>query len=445
MLEITRGQILLILAGVLAVTTMVVGIYGLVRQPETQASAGDDVALVVVKPIDASRKSAVVEDRSLPHTTDPIDYARAVAASLFDWDTTSGLLPNDYSAAVLADADPSGEETPGLLTDVATYLPTVEQWLDLATMEVTQPLSSTRRSSRSHGPQHSNRHAANCAPVRPRSPSPEPATAKGPGTVNQPRRPTPPRSLSSSPAHPRSSAATSFASPSSTTRCGDAAMGMRILVVGVATGTLLAPGVAVIGVATLVSPAAAGFRSCLIDAAATGSLGVTGDVPASLSAANSHGEQVTLNQRQLQRAATIIAVGRAAHVPARGQLIALVAALTESSLRVLSNVSAHPDSADMSNDGDSLGLFQMRPSTGWGTVRHLMDPVWSSRAFYGGANGPNHGSPRGLLDIPDWETLELGEAAQAVEVSAYPDRYAVNQPVAEAILSSSSFRPSRRR
>lgn len=141
MLEITRRQILLILAGVLAVTTMVVGIYGLVRQPETQASAGDDVALVVVKPIDASRKSAVVEDRSLPHTTDPIDYARAVATSLFDWDTSSGLLPTDYSAAVLADADPSGEETPGLLTDVATYLPTVEQWLDLATMEVTQSLS----------------------------------------------------------------------------------------------------------------------------------------------------------------------------------------------------------------------------------------------------------------------------------------------------------------
>lgn len=217
-------------------------------------------------------------------------------------------------------------------------------------------------------------------------------------------------------------------------------MGIRILVVGVATATLLAPGVAVIGVATLVSPAAAGSGSCLIDATASGSLGVTGDVPTSLSAANSHGEQVTLNQRQLQRAATIMAVGKPAHVPARGQLIALMAALTESSLRVLSNVSAHPGSADITNDGDggdhdSLGLFQMRPSTGWGTIRHLMDPVWSARAFYGGAGGPNHGSPRGLLDIPDWKTLTPGAAAQAVEVSAYPDRYAVNQPVAEAILS----------
>lgn len=220
-------------------------------------------------------------------------------------------------------------------------------------------------------------------------------------------------------------------------------MGMRILAVGVATAVLLAPGAAVVGVATLVSPAAAGSGSCLIDATATGSLGVTGDVPMSLSAANSHGEQVILNELQLQRAATIIATGKAADIPARGQLIALMAALTESSLRVLSNISAHPGSAAISNDGDgddhdSLGLFQMRPSTGWGTVRHLMDPVWSSRAFYGGTNGPNHGSPRGLLDIPDWEDLTPGEAAQAVEVSAYPDRYAVTQPVAEAILSTLS-------
>ncbi len=57
-----------------------------------------------------------------------------------------------------------------------------------------------------------------------------------------------------------------------------------------------------------------------------------------------------------------------------------------------------------------------------------MDPVWSSRAFYGGPSGPNHGSPRGLLDIDGWQTMDPGAAAQAVQVSAYPDRYAVNQP-----------------
>lgn len=220
-------------------------------------------------------------------------------------------------------------------------------------------------------------------------------------------------------------------------------MGMRVLIACVATAVLLAPGAAVVGVATLVSPAAAGSGSCLVDATATGSLGVASEAPASLNATNSHGEHVALNERQLHRASTIIVVGKAASIPARGQLIALMAALTESSLRVLSNINAHPGSADITNDGDggdhdSLGLFQMRPSTGWGTVRHVMDPVWSSRAFYGGTNGPNHGSPPGLLDIPDWEDLTPGEAAQAVEVSAYPDRYAVNQPVAAAILSTLS-------
>ena len=78
----------------------------------------------------------------------------------------------------------------------------------------------------------------------------------------------------------------------------------------------------------------------------------------------------------------------------------------------------------------------MQPPDGWGTVAELMDAVWSSRAFYGGPDGPNHGSPAGLLDIPNWQNLSLGAAAQAVEVSQYPDRYANYQPVAEKIASS---------
>ena len=81
-----------------------------------------------------------LKDRALPHTTDPIAYARAVAISLFDWDTSLGFLPTDYTAAVLADADPSGEETSGLVADVATYLPTVDQWLNLGAMEVRQTI-----------------------------------------------------------------------------------------------------------------------------------------------------------------------------------------------------------------------------------------------------------------------------------------------------------------
>jgi murein DD-endopeptidase MepM/ murein hydrolase activator NlpD len=78
----------------------------------------------------------------------------------------------------------------------------------------------------------------------------------------------------------------------------------------------------------------------------------------------------------------------------------------------------------------------MRPTAGWGAVAELMDPNYQARAFYGGPSGPNGGSPRGLLDIAGWQTLDPGEAAQAVEVSVYPDRYQNYQPVAEAILSA---------
>src|SRR5690625_1872989 len=108
---------------------------------------------------------------------------------------------------------------------------------------------------------------------------------------------------------------------------------------------------------------------------------------------------------------------------------------------MLSNTSAYPEYGTYPNDGDgsdhdSLGLFQMRPQSGWGTVAELMDPGYQARAFFGGPTGPNGGSPRGLLDIPDWEQMDKGEAAQAVEVSAYPDRYRNYEPVAATLLTT---------
>ncbi|WP_310964118.1 C40 family peptidase [Nocardioides terrisoli] len=216
---------------------------------------------------------------------------------------------------------------------------------------------------------------------------------------------------------------------------------MRTFAIGAAAAVVLAPGAALVGVAALFSPTAASSSSCMWDDPPAGSLGVSAPVPASLSAVNAHGETVALNRQQLTRAATIVAVGKSEQVPARGQLIAIMTSLTESSLRVLSNTSAYPESGSIPNDGtggdhDSLGLFQQRPAAGWGTVEDLMDPVWSSRAFYGGPDGPNHGSPRGLLDVDGWQTLDPGAAAQAVQGSAYPDRYAVNQPVAEKVLTT---------
>ncbi|MET4639608.1 M23 family metallopeptidase [Mycetocola sp. 2940] len=186
-------------------------------------------------------------------------------------------------------------------------------------------------------------------------------------------------------------------------------------------------------VAALMNPA---MTSC-----GSGSL-VVGAIPDSLTAETRDGRSVVLNRRQLTHASTIITIGsRTPSVGRHGVLIALMAALTESTLRMLANTSAYPDSAHYPNDGvgsdhDSLGLFQMRPVLGWGTVAELMHPQYQARAFFGGPSGPNAGSPRGLLDITGWQRLDPGEAAQAVEVSAYPDRYQNYQPVAEAILSA---------
>src|SRR5581483_7385250 len=168
---------------------------------------------------------------------------------------------------------------------------------------------------------------------------------------------------------------------------------------------------------------------------------VSGSIPPTLSTRDAHGNPATLTSTQLERAATIISTGASEQIPLRGQLVALMAAYTESKLKVLANPGAVPASGHLPHDGDpadrdSLGIFQMRPSTGWGNTDHLMDPTWSTRAFYGGPDGPNHGSPRGLLDIPNWQKLDPGTAAQKVEVSAYPGRYANNEPIATAILAA---------
>lgn len=115
-------------------------------------------------------------------------------------------------------------------------------------------------------------------------------------------------------------------------------------------------------------------------------------------------------------------------------------ALQESTLRVLANSNV-PASFQFPHDGvgsdyDSLGSAQQRPAAGWGSVEQLMDPDYNSRAFYGGPSGPNRGSPRGLLDVPGWQSMDKGQAAQEVQVSAFPEQYARWESQATAIVSS---------
>jgi murein DD-endopeptidase MepM/ murein hydrolase activator NlpD len=202
---------------------------------------------------------------------------------------------------------------------------------------------------------------------------------------------------------------------------------------------LAAPSLGMVAIATLMSPAVV---SCSID-----SLSV-GPIPDSLTTRTRDGHTITLNRQQLTHAATIITVGaQTASVGRAGVLVALMAGLTESALRMLSNSGAYPESVEYRNDGDgsdydSLGIFQMRPASGWGGVGDLMDPEYQARAFYGGPMGPNGGSPRGLLDIAGWQALDPGVAAQSVEVSAYPDRYQNYQPVADEILRALTRAPA---
>ena len=109
----------------------------------------------------------------------------------------------------------------------------------------------------------------------------------------------------------------------------------------------------------------------------------------------------------------IIRTGQRLGVPDRGIVVALAAAMQESGLRNLDY-----------GDRDSVGMFQQRPSTGWGSDAQLLDPTYATELFFGGPSNPNAGRTRGLLDIAGWQSMTVAQAAQKVQISAYPDAYA---------------------
>ncbi|WP_439691212.1 LysM peptidoglycan-binding domain-containing protein [Curtobacterium sp. SP.BCo] len=129
----------------------------------------------------------------------------------------------------------------------------------------------------------------------------------------------------------------------------------------------------------------------------------------------------SLSAEQRGNAATIVAVGRSLGVSDHGIVIALAAAMQESSLRNLSH-----------GDRDSVGLFQQRPSQGWGSKAALQEPATAAKLFFTG----NPGQTRGLLDIAGWSSMNVTTAAQAVQVSAYPKAYAQWEKTAQHLLAS---------
>jgi murein DD-endopeptidase MepM/ murein hydrolase activator NlpD len=78
-------------------------------------------------------------------------------------------------------------------------------------------------------------------------------------------------------------------------------------------------------------------------------------------------------------------------------------------------------------DRDSIGLFQQRPSQGWGTPQQLADPAYQAGKFFDK-----------LITIDGWQQMPLTDAAQAVQRSAYPDAYAKHEPDAITVVAKVS-------
>jgi hypothetical protein len=111
--------------------------------------------------------------------------------------------------------------------------------------------------------------------------------------------------------------------------------------------------------------------------------------------------EVNLDVVQMANAATITAVGVRRGMPERAIVVALAAALQESKLENLED-----------GDRDSLGLFQQRPSQGWGPAEKIQDPRYAAGRFYSA-----------LKKVKGWKTMRITEAAQRVQRSAYPNAY----------------------
>lgn len=122
-----------------------------------------------------------------------------------------------------------------------------------------------------------------------------------------------------------------------------------------------------------------------------------------------------LSKEQVGNAAIIIEVGHSMKVPPRGWVIAVATALQESSLH----------NVQVAVDHDSLGLFQQRPSQGWGTPAQLLDPRYASRKFYEAL----------ARKAPNWPRMRLSDAAQAVQVSFNGSLYQKWEPLATAVVN----------
>ncbi|MFI1194746.1 hypothetical protein ACH4T9_16010 [Micromonospora sp. NPDC020750] len=116
--------------------------------------------------------------------------------------------------------------------------------------------------------------------------------------------------------------------------------------------------------------------------------------------------RIDLDDEQTANVKAIIAATKKADMDERAAVISIGTSLQESKLENLGHLGDR-------NDHDSQGLFQQRPTSGWGTPEQITDPEYSTLAFL-----------KGLKQVDGWQDMPLTEAAQTVQVSAYPDAYA---------------------
>lgn len=130
--------------------------------------------------------------------------------------------------------------------------------------------------------------------------------------------------------------------------------------------------------------------------------------------ATAAGHTVSLTTSQAENASTIAAVAQRRGLPARAVSIALTTAYQESKLENLPY-----------GDSDSLGLFQQRPSQGWGSTAEVMNPTYAANAFYDA-----------LVRIPNYQTMDITKVAQEVQRSAFPSAYKAHEEDGRVLASA---------
>jgi hypothetical protein len=126
------------------------------------------------------------------------------------------------------------------------------------------------------------------------------------------------------------------------------------------------------------------------------------------------GLSVVLTDTQARNASLVAAIAIRRGMPAHAATVGIATALQESKLYNLRG-----------GDRDSLGLFQQRPSQGWGTRAQVLDPVYATNAFYDA-----------LEKVSGWQTMPVTRAAQRVQRSAFPDAYGTYEDDGRALASA---------